>query len=258
MPTSLSSSSLYAVILTHKKIVVNKFAKITKYAIIIFMKNKQASNLPKLNIIYETDDVLVINKPHNLSCIPSRAHLDDNLGTLIKKHLDDNNFTLRVINRLDKDTAGIVVVAKSLNSYKNITITNKEYYALCKGTFDKKTFTINQPIHTLVDENGHNIMKRIISSDGKPAITHVEVLKEFDNYSLIKLTLETGRTHQIRVHLSSIGHPLVGDPIYNKNCDNTSHTFLLLKKATLSINNSTPTTINVDFPEGWNKYLNQL
>lgn len=211
----------------------------------------------KLEILYENNDILVINKPHNLSTIPTKAHFDNNLCRLVCEYLNDPNFVFRAIYRLDKDTAGIIFVAKTIEGYHNIKILSKEYFALCEGVFDKREFDIDKPILTETI-GGKNQMKRVISNDGKPAQTHCEVVKNFENYSLVKCTLKTGRTHQIRVHLSSENHPLVGDPIYNNKYTSQyekSHSFLLLKKVVFQIDDTPSQTIEVDYPAEWKDLL---
>lgn len=219
-----------------------------------------------LDVIFEDDDYLILNKPHNLSCMPSQSHFHDNLGGQIVSYMkkQDPNFVLRIINRLDKDTAGVVVVAKNLLAYKNFSFTKKEYFALCEGIPSNKKFTINKPILT-IQKDGINEMKRVISQDGKPAITHIETVKNFDNYTLIKATLETGRTHQIRVHMASENHPLLFDPIYNNSNNNLklpsdtpapTHTFLILKNiAFIHFRTKTEVNIEIAFPEEWNSFI---
>lgn len=217
-----------------------------------------------LDIIFEDDDFLLVNKPHNLACMPSRSHYTENLGGMICKYMQskDKNFVLRIVNRLDKDTAGLVLIAKNLISYNNIKDLRKEYSALCYGNFDIDKLTINSKIET-IQHNGINQMERIISNNGKNAVTHVEVVKNYDNFSLIKLDLETGRTHQIRVHLSSINHPLLGDKIYTKDDKILKefpfdHTMLLVKKISF-INSRTNKKMEfeIDFPSQWTTFLKE-
>ena len=162
-----------------------------------------------LNIIFEDDWLLVVNKPAGIAIHPSVLHYSD-----LKKKI-------RPVNRLDLNTSGLVVFAKCeyiqeclINQMKNNQF-KKEYLAVCNGFFDKKSGTINLPIA----RKENSIIERCISENGQPAITHYEVLKEFDNYSLVKCSLETGRTHQIRVHMSAIGHPLLGDSLYGSISD---------------------------------------
>lgn len=204
----------------------------------------------KLEILFEDGDFLIVNKPHNLACMPTRSHFANNLGGQICAYMG-NDFTLRIVNRLDRETAGIVVIAKNVIASNNIKL-EKEYHALSHGIINEK-MTINQPILT-IQENGINQQKRIISPLGKPSITHVHPIKIYKDRTLIKLILETGRTHQIRVHLSHIGHPLVGDTLYGRI--NPSHTYLILKKISF-IHFRTKETLSfeVNYPEDWKTHL---
>lgn len=213
-----------------------------------------------LDVLFEDEDYLIVNKPHNLSCMPSMSHFYDNLGGQICKYMDskDKNFVLRIVNRLDRETSGIVVVAKNLLAYKGIQHINKEYHAVCCGDIKEKNFTINTPILTQ-QTNGINNMKRIVSPFGKPAVTHVEVLSKKNNLSLVKLKLETGRTHQIRVHLSSIGHSLLDDQLYSNNpavWSKEKHCFLTLKKIQfVHFKTKEPIEIEIDYPNDWNDFV---
>ncbi len=206
-----------------------------------------------IKILYEDENILAVLKPHNLCTIPSRAHFEDNLKTFVDDYISDPNFVYRSLYRLDKDTAGIVLIAKNKESYQNITINKKEYFALCEGNIDKKQFVIDQPIITLT-ENGKNILKREISPFGKKAVTKVEIIKNFKSYCLAKFSLETGRTHQIRVHMAHINHPLIGDSLYSANKQNLSHTFLILKKVNFKITNKN-VILEIDFPDDWSLFL---
>ena len=171
-----------------------------------------------LNIIFEDDWLLVVNKPAGIAIHPSVLHYSDSLCNGIKFYFDKIGLKkkIRPVNRLDLNTSGLVVFAKCeyiqeclINQMKNNQF-KKEYLAVCNGFFDKKSGTINLPIA----RKENSIIERCISENGQTAITHYEVLKEFDNYSLVKCSLETGRTHQIRVHMSAIGHPLLGVSLY--------------------------------------------
>lgn len=176
-----------------------------------------------LNIIFEDNWLLVVNKPAGIAIHPSVLHYSDSLCNGIKFYFDKIGLKkkIRPVNRLDLNTSGLVVFAKCeyiqeclINQMKNNQF-KKEYLAVCNGFFDKKSGTINLPIA----RKENSIIERCISENGQTAITHYEVLKEFDNYSLVKCSLETGRTHQIRVHMSAIGHPLLGDSLYGSIFD---------------------------------------
>ena len=176
-----------------------------------------------LNIIFEDDWLLVVNKPAGIAIHPSVLHYSDSLCNGIRFYFDKIGLKkkIRPVNRLDLNTSGLVVFAKCeyiqeclINQMKNSQF-KKEYLAVCNGFFDKKSGTINLPIA----RKENSIIERCISENGQTAITHYEVLKDFDNYSLVKCSLETGRTHQIRVHMSAIGHPLLGDSLYGSISD---------------------------------------
>ncbi len=206
-----------------------------------------------LDVIFEDEDYLIINKPHNLATIPTRSHFAHNLGGMIVNYLQDENFVLRVLNRLDKDTAGIVIIAKNTLAANRTKDIKKTYFALATGRLEQQEFDINTPILTIC-ENGVNQRKRVISPAGKPAHTHVQLIKNFENHCLVKLTLSTGRTHQIRVHMQSIGHPLLGDEIYNPSHASHPHTMLILKEISFSHFRTGKTiSLNVPFPEIWKK-----
>ncbi|MGG7212130.1 RluA family pseudouridine synthase [Clostridium nigeriense] len=175
-----------------------------------------------LNIVYEDKDIIVLNKPQGVVVHPAPGNYS---GTLVNgllyhcKDLSGINGVIRpgIVHRIDKDTSGILVIAKNDEShnilaeqFKEHSI-KREYYALVEGKFNKLEGTIDKPI----GRNKKDRLKMAIVDDGKRAVTHYNVLEQYNNgTSLVKCTLETGRTHQIRVHMASIGHPLVGDPLY--------------------------------------------
>lgn len=179
--------------------------------------NIVASNIP-LNIIYEDDYLLVINKPANIAIHPSILHFDNSLSNGVKFYFDKLGLKkkIRIVNRLDRNTSGIVVFAKNeyiqecLIKQMKTKELKKEYLAIAKGILESKSGTLNFPI---ARKEG-SIIERTVSSDGDSAITHYDVVKEFNNLSLVHIVLETGRTHQIRVHFSYIGHPILGDTLY--------------------------------------------
>ena len=184
-----------------------------------------------LDIVFEDDYYLLINKPSGLSSMPSRSHYSSNLAGAICYYMEkkDKNFTLRIINRLDKDTAGLVLVAKDSIAQKDIKDIDKTYYAICQGCIDKE-LVIDKRIKTIT-KNGLNQNKRVVSEDGKDATTYVYPVKTNGKLSLIKLKLVHGRTHQIRVHLASIGYPLLNDSLYgDEKCSPNTHTMLICKE----------------------------
>lgn len=179
--------------------------------------NIVASNIP-LNIIYEDDYLLVLNKPANIAIHPSILHFDNSLSNGVKFYFDKLGLKkkIRIVNRLDRNTSGIVIFAKNeyiqecLIKQMKTNEFKKEYLAIAKGILESKSGTLNFPI---ARKEG-SIIERTVTSDGDSAITHYDVVKEFNNLSLVHIVLETGRTHQIRVHFSHIGHPILGDTLY--------------------------------------------
>ena len=171
-----------------------------------------------LDIIYEDDWLLIVNKPSGIAIHPSILHFNNSLSNGIRFYFDKIGLKkkIRPVNRLDKDTSGLVIFAKCeyiqecLSLQMQEGILKKEYLCLVSGTINQKSGTINIPI---ARKEG-SIMERCIDEKGKQAITHYKVIKEFKNYSLVECRLETGRTHQIRLHMASIGHPLLGDTLY--------------------------------------------
>ena len=176
----------------------------------------------KLDIIYEDEWLLVVNKPAGIAIHPSMLHYDNSLSNGVKFYFDIIGLKkkIRPVNRLDFNTSGLVIFAKCeyvqecLSKQMQNKTFKKEYLAIASGIFESKSGTINLPIA----RKPGSIIERCINSNGSPSITHYEVLKEFNintnTYSLVKCKLETGRTHQIRVHMASIGHALLGDDLY--------------------------------------------
>ena len=176
-----------------------------------------------LDILYEDEWFLVINKPPNLAIHPSNLHYSDSLSNGIKYYFNQIGLKkkIRPVNRLDLNTSGIVIFAKCEYIQEQFAkqmlehIFKKEYLCIAEGHLNNKTGIIDLPIA----RKPNSIIERCIDNSGKCCITHYKVIKEFKNYSLVNCKLETGRTHQIRVHFSAIGHPLLGDSLYNKKSD---------------------------------------
>ncbi|WP_334115985.1 RluA family pseudouridine synthase [Ligilactobacillus sp.] len=173
-----------------------------------------------LDIVYEDDDVIVVNKPQGMVVHPAPGHDEHTLVNALLYHcpLSTINGTFRpgIVHRIDKDTSGLLMVAKNDKAHRSLAKqlkdkTNiREYVALVHGRIAEDEGTINAPIgRSLKDRK-----KQAVVKDGRNAVTHFEVLKRYRDYTLVKCILETGRTHQIRVHMKYIGHPLVGDPLY--------------------------------------------
>ncbi|KRM22208.1 RluA family pseudouridine synthase [Latilactobacillus graminis] len=173
-----------------------------------------------LDIVYEDDQVLVVNKPQGMVVHPSAGHPNGTLVNALLAHtpLSEINGVFRpgIVHRIDKDTSGLLMVAKTNAAHESLSAQLKakenlrEYIALVHGTIEEDEGTIDAPIgRSKVDR-----MKQAIVNDGRPAVTHFTVIERFTDFTLIKCRLETGRTHQIRVHLAYINRPVAGDPVY--------------------------------------------
>jgi len=209
-----------------------------------------------LDIVYEDEYYLLINKPSGLSCMPSRSYYTHNLSGAICHYMKDkeDDFVLRIINRLDKDTAGLIIVAKDSISANKLTNVKKVYNAICVGEI-KQNLTINKKIKTITN-NGINQHKRIINEDGQEATTYITPISQNKDFSLLSIKLEHGRTHQIRLHLSSIGHPLIGDELYGNKNDLINHTALLCKEISFYHPYlEKELYFNVDYPEDFKKLI---
>ena len=183
-------------------------------------------NLP-FPILYEDEDLVIINKPADMPIHPSQNNYDNTLANAAAyyyEELQHTPFTFRCINRLDRDTTGLTILAKNMYSANILAgqMQRREikrlYLAILDGTLDKKYGTIRLPIGR---KNGSTIERQIDLENGDSAITHYCRLKELDSYTLAAFQLETGRTHQIRVHMAAINAPLVGDTLYNTKDSST-------------------------------------
>ncbi len=174
-----------------------------------------------LDILYEDDGLLIVNKGPNIPVHPSLNHYEDSLSNGVKYYFDSIGLKrkIRPINRLDKDTSGIVLFAKNeyiqecLIKQMKTNKFEKEYLALVDGIVTKDKKNIIAPIA----RKDNSIIERCVRGDGDYAETDIELLDTYENYSLIKCKLKTGRTHQIRVHTNYIGHPILGDTLYGKS-----------------------------------------
>lgn len=181
------------------------------------------SSLLPLSIVYEDEDLMIINKPANMPIHPSQGNYDNTLANAVAYYFmqKNENFTYRCINRLDRDTTGLLILAKHMYSASLLSdmVANREihreYLAIAEGLVPDSGI-VNAPIARV---DGSTIERCVDMENGERAITHYKRLSYSKGYSLVSLRLETGRTHQIRVHMKHIGHPLPGDFLYNPNYD---------------------------------------
>ncbi|MEW9080237.1 RluA family pseudouridine synthase [Terrisporobacter glycolicus] len=172
----------------------------------------------KLPILYDDFDIIMLNKPPFMVVHPTKSHFENTIANGVTHYVlgKNENVKIRFVNRLDMNTSGLVIVAK--NPYAQFVLSSdmkedkveKMYIAVVKGVVKEDFGTINEPIYRPTDDS----IKRIVHEDGQPSVTHFEVLQRLNDATVLKLKLETGRTHQIRVHLNHIGHGIIGDELY--------------------------------------------
>ena len=226
------SRSYIQKIIKDKKVTVN--GKVEKAKYLVKEEDKVVIEIPKpkilevvpqdipIEIVYEDDDIIIVNKPQGMVVHPAPGNYEGTLVNAILYHCKGNlssiNGVIRpgIVHRIDKDTSGILMIAKNNNAHnclaeqlKDHSIT-REYEFICRGVFKEDNVTVDRPI----GRNPKDRLKMAIVPNGKRAVTHFEVLERFNGYTHVRARLETGRTHQIRVHAMSINHPLVGDPVY--------------------------------------------
>ena len=226
------SRSYIQKIIKDKKVTVN--GKVEKAKYLVKEEDKIVIEIPKpkvlevvpqdipIEIVYEDDDIIIVNKPQGMVVHPAPGNYEGTLVNAILYHCKGNlssiNGVIRpgIVHRIDKDTSGILMIAKNNNAHnclaeqlKDHSIT-REYEFICHGVFKEDNVTVDRPI----GRNPKDRLKMAIVPNGKRAVTHFEVIERFNGYTHVRARLETGRTHQIRVHAMSINHPLVGDPVY--------------------------------------------
>lgn len=224
-------------------------------------------NIP-LDIVYEDDDLLVVNKPQGMVVHPAPGNYSGTLVNALMYHCKDNlsaiNGTIRpgIVHRIDKDTSGLLVVAKNNDAHISLTAQLKEkkavrkYYALVNGTV-KENGTVNKPI----GRNPSDRKKMAVVAGGREAVTHFNVLRNYDRYTLLECILETGRTHQIRVHMASVGHSIVGDKTYGKTKEEFKLNGQLLHAKTIGFNHPSKgiyMEFSSELPEYFSDILNKL
>lgn len=228
----------------------------------------KAQDIP-LEIIYEDKDIIVINKPKGLVVHPANGNPDGTLVNAImaicKDSLSGIGGEIRpgIVHRLDKDTSGILIVAKNDQAHINLSeqIKNREvkkvYIALVRGIVKENEATIDMPI----GRSQKDRKKMAVDKKGKNAVTHIKVLKRYDDCTLLEVRIETGRTHQIRVHLSEIGYPVIGDTVYSNGKNRFGIVGQCLHAKSLDFKH--PITgkqmhLEAELPEYFKKIINEL
>lgn len=219
-----------------------------------------------INIVYEDEDLILLNKPGDMVVHPSYAHHLDSLSNALAGYYKrtGQSHVVRTIGRLDRETSGLLIFAKNrhaaaiLSNQKDNMSRKKEYLAIVSGVMEQEQGTIDAPIG---QEEGVRMIRKVMES-GKQAVTHYRLIRQFDDYALIRLNLDTGRTHQIRVHMSYIGHPLLGDNLYGKEIpDNHGMTRAALHAAHLEFRQpitGQDMSFDADLPEDMAKLIGEL
>lgn len=188
-----------------------------------------------IEIVYEDESLMIVNKPQGMVVHPAPGNYS---GTLVNalmfhaNHLSSINGVIRpgIVHRIDKDTSGILMIAKNNKAHNSLAAQLKEkttkrvYFAIVHGRMSQESGTVEAPIA----RHPKDRLRMAVVQGGKPAVTHFKVIKAYSQYTVVELRLETGRTHQIRVHMAHIGHPLLGDPVYGKKNPKIKHDGQLL------------------------------
>ena len=228
----------------------------------------KAQDIP-LEVLYEDNDIIVINKPKGMVVHPANGNPDGTLVNAIMKICKDSLSGIGgekrpgIVHRLDKDTSGAIIVAKNDKAHINLSEqikkheVKKTYIALVRGIVKENNATINMPIARSKKDR----KKMDIDKNGKEAVTHFKVLERFDDCTLLEINIETGRTHQIRVHLSHIGYPIIGDDVYSNGKNRWNIKGQCLHAKSLDFNH--PITgekmhIEAELPEYFKNILKEL
>ncbi len=266
-------------LIEEKQILVNEKSVKTSYTVqkgdkitITIPEAKETTLKPQdipLDIVYEDDDILVVNKAKGMVVHPAAGNPEGTLVNAVMAHCKGNlsgiGGELRpgIVHRLDKDTSGLLIVAKNDKAHIQMSkqIQDREvkkiYIALVRGIISENEATINMPIGRSMQDR----KKMAVTKKGKEAITHFQVLERFDKYTLFKVKIDTGRTHQIRVHMAEIGHPVVGDMLYSNGKNEFGVEGQMLHATSLDFKHPVtqkPLHLEAPLPEYFEEVLKQL
>lgn len=266
-------------LIEEKQILVNEKSVKTSYTVqkgdkitITIPEAKETTLKPQdipLDIVYEDDDILVVNKAKGMVVHPAAGNPEGTLVNAVMAHCKGNlsgiGGELRpgIVHRLDKDTSGLLIVAKNDKAHIQMSkqIQDREvkkiYIALVRGIISENEATINMPIGRSMQDR----KKMAVTKKGKEAITHFQVLERFDKYTLLKVKIDTGRTHQIRVHMAEIGHPVVGDMLYSNGKNEFGIEGQMLHATSLDFKHpitQKPLHLEAPLPEYFEEVLKQL
>lgn len=216
-----------------KRILVNEKAVKMNYMvsegehIVVILDKEESQNIEPekmdLDIVYEDEDIIVINKKPYMVVHPTKSHFNGTLSNGVMYYFKETgqNSIVRLVSRLDMNTSGLIIIAKNQFAHMQLSKEMREehfqkrYLALVHGNLKEREGTINKPIYRESDD----VIKRVVDPRGQESITHYKVLERYENADLVECLLETGRTHQIRVHLSYLGNPIYGDFLYGEEED---------------------------------------